>query len=229
MTVSLNIDLLNQIQAMIYITDQNHHFMMANNFTAKALGYLVGSELEGRCYFDMRCPAVQYSDIFIKQDQQIFQQKKNKKYLAYCCYSNNNWKVLLGDKSIIVNGKNASCLSNFIELSQCRSILNLYEIISKSSEDHFLSDNGQFVYEIIDDENVLSLTKREQECLFYFLRGRAAKEIANYLNISYRTVESYIDNIKTKWSCHSRSDLYDMAIRSGFLGIVPASIINNIR
>jgi len=42
------------------------------------------------------------------------------------------------------------------------------------------------------------LTLREVECLMYKNQGKTAKEIARILNISYRTVETYLDNIKIK-------------------------------
>lgn len=51
------------------------------------------------------------------------------------------------------------------------------------------------------------LTKREAECLYYLVRAKTAKEIALLLNISPRTVESYIDTLKMKLECNSKIDL----------------------
>ncbi len=44
-----------------------------------------------------------------------------------------------------------------------------------------------------------NLSKREQECLFYVLREKTAKQIAKILGLSFRTVEFYIENIKNKY------------------------------
>jgi DNA-binding NarL/FixJ family response regulator len=55
--------------------------------------------------------------------------------------------------------------------------------------------------------NISILTKREQECGYYLTRGFSMKEIANALNISPRTVECYIINIKQKLNCYKRSDI----------------------
>lgn len=56
------------------------------------------------------------------------------------------------------------------------------------------------------------LSKRQTECLYYLTRGKTAKEIANILNLSCRTVEHYLDTIKTKWNCNSRQELLEIAL-----------------
>lgn len=55
----------------------------------------------------------------------------------------------------------------------------------------------------------IALTKREIECLQFIGRGRSAKEISKNLDISHRTVESHICNIKYKLDCHTKSNLID--------------------
>ena len=51
------------------------------------------------------------------------------------------------------------------------------------------------------------LSKREIECLHYLVEGKAAKEIARKLDISPRTVELHIANIKGKMKCKSSLEL----------------------
>lgn len=55
-------------------------------------------------------------------------------------------------------------------------------------------------------ENI-SMTKRERECLLYLSQGKSAKEIARLLNLSWRTIEYYIENMKKKWGCTKRTEL----------------------
>ncbi len=57
-----------------------------------------------------------------------------------------------------------------------------------------------------------TFSKRERECLFYLSRAKTSKEIAAILSISIRTIEHYIDNIKTKIGIASRSELIAFAI-----------------
>lgn len=53
----------------------------------------------------------------------------------------------------------------------------------------------------------LTLTKRESECANYFCKGYTTKEIAILLNISPRTIETHLDNIKIKLNIKKKSDL----------------------
>ena len=52
-----------------------------------------------------------------------------------------------------------------------------------------------------------NLTKRQLDCLFYLVKGMTIKEIAAMLSLSHRTIEHYIEAIKQKLECNSRSDL----------------------
>ncbi|MDX1902304.1 MAG: helix-turn-helix transcriptional regulator [Gammaproteobacteria bacterium] len=54
------------------------------------------------------------------------------------------------------------------------------------------------------------LTPREQACLHWLTKGFTAKMIAKELDISHRTVEEYIANIKSKFGAHTKSQLIEM-------------------
>lgn len=53
----------------------------------------------------------------------------------------------------------------------------------------------------------LGLTKREEEYLPFILMGLTAMEIAQHLELSKRTVQHYLENIKHKLDSHSKADL----------------------
>jgi DNA-binding CsgD family transcriptional regulator len=54
------------------------------------------------------------------------------------------------------------------------------------------------------------LSKREHEVLAHLARGKTAKQIGLQLDISRRTVEHHIQNIKYKTNCNSRSEIINM-------------------
>lgn len=60
----------------------------------------------------------------------------------------------------------------------------------------------------------LGFSKRETECLFYLLDGCTAKEIARAINLSPRTVENYIENMKDKLGCTTVSELIIKILQS---------------
>jgi DNA-binding CsgD family transcriptional regulator len=70
------------------------------------------------------------------------------------------------------------------------------------------------------DDNVLEITQstplsalfakitvREQDCLYYYLQGKTAKETAKQLGLSFRTVEEHLHNLKIKLGCQHKRDL----------------------
>jgi len=56
-----------------------------------------------------------------------------------------------------------------------------------------------------------ALSEQEIECMRFLLQGKTAKETAILMNISFRTVEYYFENIKDKLTCFRKRDLYACA------------------
>jgi len=63
------------------------------------------------------------------------------------------------------------------------------------------------------------LSKREIEVLYYLLHGKSMHAIAETLDLSPRTVESYINNLKNKLQCDSKSEIIIIAIENNLLTI----------
>jgi len=61
---------------------------------------------------------------------------------------------------------------------------------------------------------VISL--REFQCLFFMSKGQTFKEIGKSLNLSPRTVESYINNLKSKTGTNSKSELIKLYFKSPY-------------
>lgn len=58
-----------------------------------------------------------------------------------------------------------------------------------------------------------NLSKRQSECLKFLLDGKSAKQTAAILNLSTRTVEFYIHNLKEKMQCRTKTELLGKIIR----------------
>jgi DNA-binding CsgD family transcriptional regulator len=78
-------------------------------------------------------------------------------------------------------------------------------------------------------ENIFNLSHRELECLFLILRGKSAKQTGEIMSLSKRTIESYIENIKNKFGCESKSDLITIAIDHGYMRNIPSRFLNSIK
>lgn len=71
--------------------------------------------------------------------------------------------------------------------------------------------------------NKPELTKRQIDCLLYLVKGLTLKEIAKETNLAPKTVEHYLNAVKDKLNCHSRSSLITTALS---LPVIKERIIN---
>ena len=79
---------------------------------------------------------------------------------------------------------------------------------------NFQTNQSLFLEEINGNDNYVeifsdrfSLTKRERQCLSLLLKSNSAKMIAYQLQMSTRTAEKHIQNIRKKTHCQSITDL----------------------
>lgn len=87
------------------------------------------------------------------------------------------------------------------------------------TEDKKIFENALENFYSISLEGKLSkknsaLTNRELQCISLLMRGHTSKMIANKLNLSRRTVEFYIENIKQKFGCTHKSQLIELCWRT---------------
>jgi len=69
-------------------------------------------------------------------------------------------------------------------------------------------------------ERASSLSSRERDCLRLLLRGNSAKDTATELNLSQRTVEFYLENVKNKLNCGGKRELFSVASEFNNLGLL---------
>lgn len=60
-------------------------------------------------------------------------------------------------------------------------------------------------------------TRREAQCMFYFLKGNNIREVAEHLDLSPRTIEFYVKNMKFKCQCRTKSALIRLVMQSDFM------------
>lgn len=61
------------------------------------------------------------------------------------------------------------------------------------------------------------LTRRQAECAYYLCQGKTVKEIAAKLEISPRTVEVFLKQLKIKFGCYKRSALIEVLLSDKIL------------
>ena len=86
------------------------------------------------------------------------------------------------------------------------------DLIAKNSifaemEQEFLDSIDAKYYKIKQLQERYALSNRELQCLELILQNKITKQIANLLNLTTRTAETYIENLKKKLDCHTKNEM----------------------
>ncbi len=206
------------------ILDHSLKSLAANDALAKLVGFQRGEDLIGTTDYDVKSKSVELSDIFIAQDKEVLK-GHTLKTLDICEYHDGKTHMVLTTKSPL-----RSSSGDIIGVSSSGAIINqadltvLFTKLNKfSSIQNPILPQNSFLLDGIKDE--YSLTQREREVLFYLCRGQTSKMIARHLALSPRTIEDYIDKLKIKMGCQTKSELQDFAVNKGFLHYVPTELL----
>ncbi len=183
----------------------------------------------GRSDAQLPCKLSEYAEEFQLQDRQVELTNKAIKTIGLHHCAHDRLRVLLSvkspfyDKSNNVIGTFGYCIDTAEMFSDINNLFtkHVYQPGFKSD-----SNKKNIIYTIGQPEINIKLTVRQLECLFFLIRGRKIKEIARSLNISPRTVEGYVDLIKIKFACQTRSSLIAKAIEQGFMNVLPESFLS---
>lgn len=207
----------------IFTIKSEYYFL--NEKATSWLGFRKKDDAIGRTHLDIKCKAAEISHTWVAQEELMVEKKLDRlKFLSYQSYANNDWKLVIGEKKLISYQNTTLILCYITDITNC----NLVDTSRFFKEGEYPNDffKNQFCYSIMENTEQLSFnfTKRQYECLFYLVRGKAMKQIAGILNISQRTVEEHIDNAKILAGCKSKNALIEKLIACGFMNFIPESL-----
>lgn len=219
-------NLLRQLPGLVVLSNKKSQCIYTNDYTAKTFGFKDSISMEGADSRSMRCPAVENAEDFIAQDQLVIQKGMGLTILDIHVYADGNGKVLLSkktpfrEKNIIVGYIFHGMEIHATSLNQVCSTL-----IQSDKKYRAKTEVQQRSYVINPMNFKKSISKRELDCIFYLLRGNSMKMIAKILNLSPRTVESYLEQVRIKLKCTNRSDLIETCLAEGYLNYIPSNIL----
>ncbi len=218
--------LLQQLPGLIVVMDCNSKFMYSNDYTAKMFGYKNEESMIGIDAYGMRCPAADSAEDFIKQDQLVLKLNNQVNMLDIHGYADQAVKILITKKSPFkVDDKTIGVICHCVEVNNL-FLRDICAAVMKTDSKYFdKNQKNNRSYIINSPGNHSKLTDREMDCLFYLLRGCTGKQIAKQLNLSPRTVETHINNIKLRLGCENKSDIIEYALLNGYLNYIPEKII----
>lgn len=227
----INEDLINQIPGFFLVMDINSKFIATNKMTLKLIGFKSHDAMISKTYCNMPCKVANQHEIFMQQDKIVLARNNPLRILGYFCYANDNWRVLFGEKYLLKNkyGEIIGLISQFSDITNL-NLIDLSKFLDIDNNGHAIKIRKQQISYILEDHyQDFSLPDRQSECLFFLLRRKTAKEIAKILKLSPRTVESYIEQIKFKLNCSTKSELIDKAINNGYMNIIPKHLLETLK
>lgn len=114
-------------------------------------------------------------------------------------------------RKVILGGQTIFCLGEDMKVEEVWHFWDMLGLLRQIDWQPRLNtfSNSDHAQKIFDRASCL--TPREKECLSLQIRGKTAKETAALLFISPRTVEYHFDNVKSKFDCKSKKELFAMA------------------
>jgi DNA-binding CsgD family transcriptional regulator len=199
-----------------------------NQYTAQVLGYQHWTEAIGKKESEHPFPISKAANIWAEQDRRVIQKNERLTILDVHIYTNQETKTCITQKYPLKdeNQKTIGVLCIGFEIREPF----LGGLVAELSKIHLkinpLEQPLSLSIEETDPYHLLS--SRESECLFFLLRGKSATEIASIINLSKRTIEEYIVNVKKKMQCNTRSELIERCIHQGYIHVIPKSLLPDL-
>lgn len=223
----INLAVMDQSPGFFGVLSTDSKLLTVNTVGLEWIGLNDKTFVSGIGYEDLPCPVAEHANFFIWQDSLVKKNEKPVYFLGCYCYADQNWRIIFGKKYMIKGeeGEPLGIVSHFDDITSYR-MADLNRFLVHSAEKSTNHNEQQFCFILEDYFQPNRLSTRELECLFFLLRGKTTKVIARILNLSPRTVESYIDQVKSKLACASKEELIEKAIHEGYQSVLPFSLLH---
>ncbi|MFN7097148.1 MAG: LuxR C-terminal-related transcriptional regulator [Gammaproteobacteria bacterium] len=210
--------ILKQLPGLVGWKNTKLEYLGANNKLLMAKGLTHEQELIGRSDHDIGVNTYQENELFYRQDLQVL--RGTSLEIFHCLQESSDQSTYFLQKSPLYDQKQN--IIGLIYYCMVWSNPNLLNILRKI--DHkYQSGLEPNYYTTQNHPNPAGLSNRELECLFLQLRGQTAKQIAELLGLSKRTIEYYLENTKAKLGCLNKAELLVVATQQGYHNYIPKS------
>ncbi|SMY38179.1 MULTISPECIES: PAS domain-containing protein [Photobacterium] len=217
------LDAFNQLPGWWGFKNKDSVYMYANTEFSKMMGLEHHLDCIGRTDFDMPSPTSHCASIFREQDLQAMRTEKVVRTLDIHPYYDGSWRVHLCTKVAWRDQNNEiiGILFSGIELKDT-AILKAGHWLCRSTEMPLIKKS---YLNLTSKNSDIYLNTRESEVLFLTLYGKKPQSIAKNLNVSVKTVETYILKLREKFNANSKIELIDLALDLGFGSNIPESLL----
>ncbi|MGF1683929.1 PAS domain-containing protein [Photobacterium minamisatsumaniensis] len=196
---------------------KNGQFLFAN----KAYRQLVNApqDIEGLYDCDLPCDTAQFAPIFAQQDRHAIQANKTITTIDIHQYSHGHDAFTFQKRPVVINGSPWGIMFNAANLKELVSLASFTEVMTLTKDAQSFSTIKQ---------GGIQLTPSQEIVLFWLLRGRQTKQIAQLIHRTPKAVDKQIANLIIRFSPYgvvNRASLIDYARCSGWLSIIPDQLL----
>jgi DNA-binding CsgD family transcriptional regulator len=206
--------------------DVNSVFTYANAEYAKIVELGHPLDVVGRTAYDMPSRSAECAALVHEQDNKVVKSGKPLSLLGIHPDARGQFKAYKflktplrnesGDvDGIFITGEDVTSEATF-------KLANFLQKIPIATNGKLLLDNGTYL--IGTDHVEIDISKREHEVLFYSLRVKRTKIIANLLDITPRTVFKHMTALREKFEVGTTAELRDKATEMGLIHVLPQGI-----
>lgn len=214
--------ILDQLPSSIAWKDAELKYLGANKNLIHSMGLKDPQQLIGVNDQQLLIHEPQLSDFFIQQDMTVL--AGNTIEIIHTLDNDKENRTYLLQKSPLKD--NNGQIAGVILLCSPFPAADLCSYLKQIDRKYYDIQKDQTHYVIDENHNPVGLSTRELECLFLQIRGKTAKEIADILGLSKRTIEFYIDNMKSKFGCFNKTELIMAAMAHGYQYHIPKNLLH---
>lgn len=220
--------LIHAIPGYFSIVNMDSKYLLINQSGAEWLGFTSSEEAVGLTYSEIRTPIAEDAEFFVQQDLET-QKRGRTRGLGHLRYAD-GWKLIMGQKFMLMDKQTHKQIGLVCQADDFThsNVIDFSRFLGEGRNHFYGKSTSQFFYSIEDTYPDSTLSQRQSECLFYILRCKRTKEIAKILQISPRTVETYINEIKLKLGCNTIPQIMERAVSQGYLSVMLESLMTTI-
>lgn len=222
----LSSSLLEQMPGWMFVKDLELKYTSTTLRSALLCGFKNQQDKYEKTDYELKCKASESAVYFQEQDKQVISEDRETSFLQLNRYADNQVHVFLTKKIPlkIPCGTIIGVCGIVEEISSPAIVKAIFELANIGKIDPILRLNKKN-FEIDGGNFFKLLSDNESEIVFYFIRGFSNKEIGLSLNLSSRSVEAKLENLKNKFNCNSLQDFYNYCLSHQAHNCIPQTLL----
>lgn len=186
-------NILRSLPCAVFTKDQAGRCLTVNKQQTDMAGFANENDMVGKTDYDM--PWANVADTIRQADALAIAENKT---------------IVIEEYGTLANGQQGRFLVTKSPLKDDDG--NLIGVIGSAVN---ITQQQQSLF--LNDASNVYLSKKEIECINWMIKGKSSGEMATILNLSKRTIETHVNNIKRKLNCYKQFQLGYLIGKYGYL------------